>query len=55
MIVDVIEFKNVDLILKRFNVYYPPEVSGGKYWGLGVLHQEMKLLHYNCISMHIVG
>ena len=44
------------------NCYYPPEVRGGKYLGLGVFLfgsipscQDMNILHYNCINMNKVG
>ena len=40
---------------------YPPEVSRGEYWGLGVSYcifpscHYMKILHHNSIDMNIVG
>ena len=42
--------------------YYPPEVRRGRYLGVGSIpvaivpsSQYMKLLHHNCLDIHIVG
>ena len=53
----------INMICKHNISYpYPPEVRRGDYWGLGVfllqyfpLVKMWTLLHYNCISMYIVG